>query len=65
MSLSFWTGCWEILGHDGLGRMDIPGWESACGFSSRACLRADETTEIFDGSQTIQSRSAARDRCNC
>jgi len=21
--------------------MDIPGWESACGLSSRACLRAD------------------------
>jgi len=41
MSLSFWMGCWENLGHDGSGRVDIPGWESACGFSSIARLRAD------------------------
>jgi len=32
---------WENLGHDGLGTLDIPGWASACGLPSRACLRAD------------------------
>jgi len=46
MSLSFWMGCWENIGHDELGRMDIPGWGSACGFSSVARLRADERRRL-------------------
>jgi len=46
MSLSFCMGVWENMGHDGLGQMDIPGWGSACGSLSRACLRADGRREF-------------------
>jgi len=66
MSLSFGWDVGEILTHDGLEKNGYTGLEGLLAdFSSRARLRADETTGTFDDSQTIQSRSAARDRCNC
>jgi len=57
------VGGFGFFGHDGLGWW-ITGLGSACRFSvEHACVLT--TTGISMIQQTIQSRSAVRDRCDC